>query len=285
MSATDEKVYSCKIVNTHPKNPRRFKIPSVVATGMLFDSHTGYPIMVIESTLLTTLRTATSSAIATKYLARPNNKIIGIIGNGAEALPHLHAISLVRSINNVCIYDIDKDASQSFKGSAKKLLPGIDIFICENAREVSRRSDILVTLTTKERNSSPLVLTEWIRHGTHINAVGGDSSKQIELEKSLLEKSKLVVDFRDDALLEGESHQVGEKKIYADLSQLVAKLKKGRSNDQEITVFDSVGFGMLDLQTYKLVYNIAKKLGLGKKANVAGNPRDCKNLYSSYFMY
>src|SRR5581483_7356686 len=132
----------------------------------------------------------------------------------------------------------------------------IDVNIEETAEAVARKSDILVTLTTKERDSPPLVLNDWIRDGTHINAVGGDSYRQIELEQSLLRRSKIVVDFIEDAIIEGESHQLRNELIPAQLSQLVAGNESIRNDEIDITIFDSVGFGLLDLQSYKLVYKL-----------------------------
>jgi ornithine cyclodeaminase len=183
------------------------------------------------------------------------------------------------------VYDIDKEISESFKTTAKKFLGNIDVLIGSDAEQVARKSDILVTLTTKQRDTPPLILDKWVGLGTHINAVGGDSSRQIELEKSLIQRAKLVVDFREDAIHEGESHQVGQEKIYADLSELVTNAKEGRVNDKEVTIFDSVGFGMLDLQTYKLIYKLASEENLlRKKMNVVGRPKNSKNFYESYFL-
>jgi ornithine cyclodeaminase/alanine dehydrogenase-like protein (mu-crystallin family) len=112
--------------------------------------------MLTQSTILTALRTGTVSAIATKYLARKNSQTIGIIGNGAQALPQLHAISLIRDIKRVYAYDIDEKASKSFKKGAEKLLKGLEISIVVDAEIASRESDILVTVTCKEK-----ILLQW----------------------------------------------------------------------------------------------------------------------------
>ncbi len=122
MPASDRDYFSCKIVNTHLENPSKFGIPTIIASGLLVDGLTGFPIMITESTILTALRTGIASGIATKYLAKRDSKTIGIIGNGAQALPQIHSICLVRDIKRVYAYDIDFDASKSFKNTAEKIL-------------------------------------------------------------------------------------------------------------------------------------------------------------------
>ena len=119
MIAADSDYFACKIVNTHIENSAKFNMPTVMATGLLVDVQTGFPIMLTELTILTALRTGATSAIATKYLANKRSKIVGIIGNGAQALPQLHAISLVRNFRKVLAYDIDDKASESFRITCK----------------------------------------------------------------------------------------------------------------------------------------------------------------------
>ncbi|MGC1932566.1 MAG: hypothetical protein WA667_26630 [Candidatus Nitrosopolaris sp.] len=122
--------------------------------------------------------------------------------------------------------------------------------MASNSESICSESDILVTVTCKEKNTSPIVYNEWIHDGTHINAVGGDSPNKVELEKSLLERAKVIVDFIDQAVYECESQQIPSDKIYGDLSEIVTHKKIGRIKD-EVTIFDSVGFAMEDLQVYK----------------------------------
>ncbi|PWU78894.1 MAG: hypothetical protein DLM72_20230 [Candidatus Nitrosopolaris wilkensis] len=284
MPASDRDYFSCKIVNTHLENPSRFNIPTIIASGLLVDGRTGFPIMITESTILTAIRTGIASAIATKYLAKKGSSIIGIIGNGAQALPQLHSISLVRNIRGVYAYDTDFDSSKSFMRTAGRIFNNLDITIASNSESVCSDSDILVTVTCKEKNTSPIVYDKWIRDGIHINAVGGDSPNKIELEKSLLERAKVVVDFMDQAVYEGESQQISTDKIFGDLSEIVTNRKVGRINDNEVTIFDSVGFAMEDLQVYKLVFDLAIKERVGKRVNIASRPKFSKNIYESYFL-
>lgn len=280
MPAADDKYFACKIVNTHLENPFTFNLPTIIACGVLVDGQTGYPMLLTESTILTALRTGTASAIATKYLSRKDSNSIGLIGNGAQSIPQLHAISLVRDIKTVYAYDTDKSATESFKKTVEKLL-GVEVRITDE-EIASRQSDIIVTVTCKERNTPPVVYNKWVPNGTHINAVGGDSPNKVELEKSLVERAKLVVDFRDQAVYEGEAQQVPNDKIYADLAEIVSNNME--RSDNEVTIFDSVGFAMEDLVTYKMIYHLATEQKIGKRVNIASRPKFIKNLYESYFV-
>jgi alanine dehydrogenase len=284
MIAADDDFFACKLVSTHVENNTKFGMPTVMATGVLSDVQTGYPIMITESTILTALRTGATSAIATKYLANKKSKVVGIIGNGAQALPQLHALSLIMEIERVYAHDTDHEASKLFKISAEKLLNGKAEIRVTDAKTTSSESDVLVAVTSNGLNSTPVIYENWIRNGTHINAVGGSVANQVELEKSLLDKAKVIVDFRDQAIYEGESQQIAKEQIYADLSEIVTRNKASCIGDHDITVFDSVGFAMEDLQAFKLVYDLAISQRVGKIVDIAARPTFSKNLYESYFL-
>ena len=284
MSAADEQYFSCKIVSTNPTNPNLWNMPTVMATGILVDVKTGYPVLLLESTILSALRTAATSAIATKYLANKGGKNLGIIGNGAQAMPHLHAISLIADIKQVRVFDIENRAAKSFKTTAEKLLRGrAEVILCD-AEATCMQSDILVTLTNPEINGTPVVFSSWVREGAHINAVGACAANQGELEKRLLNKAKIVVDFKDQAIHEGEIQKLSKRKICADLSDVIVHHKQPRRNESEITIFDSVGFAMQDLQTFRLIYELSTNEKVGKLVNISAKPTYSKNLYQSYFL-
>jgi ornithine cyclodeaminase len=283
MSASDDKFFSCKIVNTHKDNPTLHGLPTIIANGILVDGETGYPLMITGSTILTALRTGIASAIATKYLSNNDDKTLGIIGNGAQSLPQLHAISLVRNIQNVYIYDTDRYASKSLKKSINKLFKNVDVHISSHSQDVCSHSDILVTATCKDKYTHPIIKNEWVAEGTHINAIGGDSPNKIELDKLLIDRAKLIVDFKDQAIYEGETQQVHQSQIDSDLAAIVAGLRKGRDHEKQITIFDSVGFAMEDLQVYKLIYELAIKENMGIMMSICSIPMYSKNIYKSYF--
>ncbi len=281
MPAASSDYFGIKIVNTHPENSQKFGIPTIIACGILVDGRNGFPLLITESTILTAIRTAIASAVATKYLSRVDSKIVGIIGTGAQAIHQIHAISLIRNIESVYAFDIDRSALNLFLSTCRKIG-----FHAEekSPEELCKISDIIITATCKEKYTEPIVYNAWVREGTHINAVGGDSPGKFEIEKALLLKSKIVVDFIDQAIIEGETQQIDKTKIYAHLGEIVAKRKIGRENSKEITIFDSTGFAMEDLITYEFVFDLAKEIGIGREIDLIIKPKNPKNLYESYFI-
>lgn len=134
----------------------------------------------------------------------------------------------------------------------------------------------------QKKFTQPVVYDKWVNHGKHINAVGGDSPDKFELEKSLILRSKLVVDFIDQAVVEGETQQISKDGIYAHLGEIVSRKKRGRENANEITVFDSTGFAMEDLIAYQFVFDLTKKHSVGEEIELIAKPKNPKNLYESY---
>ena len=281
MPCADEEFFAVKLINTHPENSYKYFLPTIIGCGALIDGKNGYPVLLLESTLLTALRTAAASAVAAKYLAN-KAEIFGIIGAGVQAIPQTHALSLVFRFSRVLVYDLNPKASEQFVKTASKL--GLDANIAENAESLCKKANLITTVTCKKRDGIPIVFNSWIKEGMHINAVGGDSPGKFELEKSLLLRSKVVVDFYDQALVEGESQQLKKEETYGHLGEIISGSKKGRSNVQEITVFDSTGFAMEDLVTYKLIYELAQELNIGKRIDIIGRPTNSFDLYESYFL-
>lgn len=281
MPCADADFFAVKLINTHPENSYKYFLPTIIGCGALIDGKNGYPVLLLESTLLTALRTAAASAVATKYLAR-ESEILGIIGAGAQAIPQTHALSLVSKFSEVLVYDLNPKAPEQFKKTAGKL--GFDVTIAENSKDLCKKADLITTVTCKKRDGIPVVLDSWINQGTHINAVGGDSPGKFELEKSLLLSSKVVVDFYEQALVEGESQQLTKEQTYGHLGEIISGSKKGRSNKQEITIFDSTGFAMEDLVTYNLIYELARESNIGKRIDIIGRPKNSFDLYESYFL-
>lgn len=280
MPCADQEFFAVKLINTHPENPSAYGIPSIIGCGALIDGKTGYPTLVTESTIVTAMRTAAASAIATKYLAKESESF-GIIGAGAQAIPQMHAISLVSAFSKVYVSDVNVQAAEQFKKSASKI--GFDAEAAD-AETLCKKAELITTATCKKRDSTPVVFDRWIDQGKHINAVGGDSPGKFEIEKALLERSKVVVDFYDQALVEGEAQQLKKEETYCDLGTIVAGKKKGRESEDEITVFDSTGFAMEDLVTYTYLYELAEKFDIGKRISIIAKPKNPKDLYESYFV-
>jgi ornithine cyclodeaminase len=276
MPCSDDQLYAFKYVNGYPGNPLKGKL-SVVAIGALSDAADGYPLMISEMTLLTALRTAAAGVLAAKYLARENSKSLAIIGTGAQAEFQVLAFAGSFQLQEVRFFDTDPMAmakfSENLSGQKFRLTP------CHDPVEAVRGADIVITATAARKRQS-LFRFEDIAPGAYIFAMGGDSPGKTELSAELLEKTKVVVEYKLQSLLEGEVQQCKPDIVYAELWQLVCKHKPGRQNDQEITLFDSVGFALEDYSILRVVYDLAEKHQLGAELDLIPELNDPKNLFA-----
>ena len=281
MPVCSDKYYTFKYVNCHPKNPEQ-GLMTVVATGQLSRTDTGYPIMFSEMTLLTALRTAAATALATDLMARKDSKVLAIIGTGAQSEFLTRAISLVRNIEEVRYFDIDPLAMDKFESNMRN--SPFKLIRCEDAEEAVQGADIITTCTACKAHVD-VVKNEWIKEGVHINGIGGDCPGKTELEFSILDRSKIVVEYFDQCAIEGEIQRFGrekaQEKVFAELHELVRGEKLGRGNEKEITFYDSVGIGLEDYSALMLAYELSERYGLGEELGLIPNLKDPKNLISA----
>lgn len=252
-----------KIVNSHPRNPER-GFPTVMGILVLNSPETGFPLAIMDATLLTSYRTAAASAVATKYLARDDSSILGIIGAGTQGRFQLLGLMEVMDVDRVLIWDISEDRADRYVREMSEKTD-LDISVAGSPRDVCR-CDVLVTATPAR---SPIVRNEWIEDGTHINAIGADGPGKQELDPEILRRSKVVVDDLEQAIHGGEINvPISEglfspDAVYGELGEIVAGLKPGRTSREEVTVFDSTGLAIQDVATAKLVYEKALREGRG----------------------
>jgi ornithine cyclodeaminase len=282
MPISDNKYYTYKYVNCHPKNPET-GLMTVVATGQLSRIDTGYPLMVSEMTVLTALRTAATTALATDMMSRKDSKVHAIIGTGAQSEFLVKALNLVRDIGEVRYYDIDAAAMDKFERNMSGA--GFKLSRCGSAGEAVEGADIITTCTACKAHVDVLK-SEWITSGVHINGLGGDTEGKTELEFSILPRCKIVVEYFDQSIAEGEIQRYGreeaKQKVHAELHELVTGKKTGRDNDQEITLYDSVGIGLEDYSALRLTYDLATRHNTGHNLNLTPVQEDPKNLISVF---
>lgn len=280
MPTADKTNFAFKYVNGHPKNPESGK-QTVVGTGQLSRVEDGYPLLMSEMTLLTGIRTAATSALATSFLARENSTTLALIGTGAQSDFQLLAAKLVREITTVRYFDIDPEAMDRFERNMSD--KGFEMVRCSSAKEAVQGADI-ITVCTACKAHVDVLENSWIMDSVHINGLGGDCPGKTELEASILERTKNVVEFFDQSFIEGEIQRFSESKarelVHAELWELVTKQKLGRENANEITMFDSVGFALEDFSVLKLFYKLAERYDVGAKMNMVPDIKDPKDLYS-----
>jgi alanine dehydrogenase len=259
----DENITGVKIVNVHPGNPDH-GLPTVMALIILISPETGAPIAIMDGTYLTDIRTGAAGGIAAKYLARKDSTIIGLVGTGNQAKTQLEALFEVFDPELIKITSRTKESCEQFIREMADITP-CEIRYEEEIEEVCN-CDILVTTTPTRK---PIVKAQWIKEGTHINAIGADAVGKEELDPELLIRSKIVVDDIVQALHSGEvnvpisKHYISENDIHAQLGEVITGLKPGRTSEEEITIFDSTGLAIQDVASAHLVYvrAVSKKLG------------------------
>jgi len=260
-------ISAVKVVNVHPDNPLKYKLPTVMATIILVDPKNGAPIAIMGGTWITAMRTGAAGGVAAKYLARPDSRVIGIIGAGVQARAQLMALKeVLEEIEEVRVTDIVKAARERYAREMSEKL-GLNVKAVDNAKKAVEGADIVVTVTPSRE---PIVKSEWIRPGVHINAIGADAPGKEELDPELLKRAKIIVDDIEQASHSGEINVplakgiITREDIWAELGDVIAGLKPGRTSPNDITIFDSTGLAIQDAVTAALAYKKALEKGIGQ---------------------
>ena len=233
-----------------------------VNAGYLLEDSTGKIRTFIEANYLTDVRTAATSAIATDLLARPDAETLGVFGSGRQAAAHLAVVPRVRSFRRYLVCGRPGRDIHPFIERVSQML-GIPVEAASPAVCASE-SDVLCTCTTADQ---PLFNGKWLRPGTHLNLVGGFRPQAREIDDETVKRSRIVVDTYPGALVEAgdlliplNNGSIDRSQIVADLHELAAGVKLGRTTSQDITIFKSVGWALEDLAVALLVYEKANQL-------------------------
>ena len=255
-----------KWVNVHPGNPAKGLL-TVMAKIILNDPETGLEFADLDGTHVTDFRTGAAGGLAAKYLARPDASRLGLIGLGAQARTQLAAVLKVRPIREVVVFNRHLAHAQAFSDYVTATY-GVAARAVADARDAVRGLDIVTTTTPSDR---PIVMAEWVSPGTHINAIGADAAGKQELDPTILQAAKIVVDDWAQASHSGEINvplaqgKITPEQIYGSLGEIAAGKKPGRTDAAEITVFDSTGLIIQDLALGYAVYQRARESGLGEE--------------------
>jgi ornithine cyclodeaminase len=275
MPTADAETYGFKYVNGHPSNPGR-GYQTVTAFGVLADVHNGYPTFLAEMTVLTALRTAATSAMAAKHLARPDSSTLALIGAGSQSEFQALAFRAVLGINRVRVWDTDPDAIAKL---VRNLVPlGFDVTVGTDTRDAVAGADIVTTCTADKTNARVLGADD-IAPGVHLNAIGGDCPGKTELDPAILELGEVFVEYPPQTRIEGEIQQMPADFPVTELWRVVAGREPGRTHRDQVTVFDSVGFAIEDFSALRFVRDaVAGTIFVDDIALVA-DPEDPKDLF------
>ena len=229
-----------KAVTFYPSNAER-GIPTHMATIFLVDPQTGTPLAIMDGRLITEMRTAAVSAAATKLLASPDAKVLGILGSGVQARSHVEALSFVRQFEETRVWSPTLEHAERFAQEIGATATSVE--------EAVRDADVIVTVTS---STTPVLKGAWLKPGCHVNAVGACRPDWRELDDEAMQGSIVFVDSREGAVEESGDVILSGANIYAELGEALAG--KVPSHANETTIFKSLGMAVEDIAAATLVY-------------------------------
>lgn len=261
-----------KLLSDIPANSH-VGLPTQRSTILLADQQTGETLAVLDGRVPTRVRTAAASAVASKYLARTGSSVLGLVGAGALAAAHLEAMLVVFPIDTVIVWSRTQATVESFRRSVAHL--EVKVLTAVSIREVVEAADVVCTLTP---SVVPVVEGGWLLPGLHLNAVGArPRTSHREIDSFGMSRSRIFVDSMatavaksGDLLLAVEEGAMALDDVAGELGDVVAGTNTGRRSDTEITLFDSVGVGALDLAIGRILYDAACERAIGLAVNMSG---------------
>jgi ornithine cyclodeaminase len=279
MPIADDRTFTFKYVNGHPKNTQH-GLPTVMAFGVLADVATGMPLLISELTLTTAIRTAATSVVAARALARHNSRSMALIGNGAQSEFQALAFHHLLGIEEIHLYDTDVQATAKLMRNLQANPDARDLRISAYAstREAVRGMDIITTVTADKTNAA-ILTADMIEPGMHINGVGGDCPGKTEIPPEVLRMASVFVEFEPQTRIEGDLQHMPADFAVTELWQVLSGKQLGRVSDDQITMFDSVGFALEDFSALRFLQSSATAQGLTLPLDLIPHLDDPKNLY------
>ena len=277
MPVADSQLFAFKYVNGHPVNAQR-GIHTVMAFGALADVETGYPLLLAELTLTTALRTAATSVLAAKPLARPESRKMALIGNGAQSEFQAIAFHTLMGIDEIRVFDVDEQATAKLIRNLSAF-PALRTVRTTCTAEAVRGADIVTTVTA-DKTYATIVTPDMIEPGMHLNAVGGDCPGKTELHADVLRMGRVIVEYEPQTRIEGDIQQLPADFPVTELWRVLRGEAAGRESASQVTVFDSVGFALEDYSALRYLYTLAQQHNAGVEISLIPVATDPKNLFA-----
>jgi ornithine cyclodeaminase len=266
----DKAVFALKAICLIPGNPAR-GLDAHQGIVTLFDGETGVPTAILDASAVTEIRTAAVTAVATRELARKDARALAILGAGVQARSHLKALLQVRPFDHVRIYAPTEEHAQAVVDEAPET--DADLSVAPSAELAVSGADVVVVATSSRE---PVLSREWLSIGAHVNAVGASSPTAREIDVQTVADSALFCDSRESLRNEAgefllaitEGAIPGEEHVRAELGELLAGLKPGRSDDSELTLFRSLGLAVEDLAAAEHAVAVARSNGIGTEVEL-----------------
>jgi ornithine cyclodeaminase/alanine dehydrogenase-like protein (mu-crystallin family) len=263
--------YAAKVNANFPENPLSNGLPTIQGVVVLHDATNGAPLAIMDSIEITRLRTAAATAVAARHLARPDSRVMTMIGCGAQALSHIRAIAAVRPIERLRLFDTQPERAEAL-ARAVRIRLGVAADAVDDYRRAARESDIVVTCTPSR---APLLGLDDLSRGVFVAAVGADSEDKQEIDPHSLADCAVVVDILEQCAAIGELHHAIEAGIMTtadvrgDLGSVISGACQGRVSTEERIVFDSTGTALQDVAAAALAYDRACARDIGTLITLA----------------
>ena len=258
-----------KIVSVFPNNAEK-GIPVVPATMVLLDSDNGQVCSIMDGTYLTQLRTGAATGVGTDVLSRKDSKIAALFGVGGQSHKQLEAMLAVRDLELIKIFDINKDKAKEFEIKMNEIFKGNKVVIkcVDSSDEAVINSDIITVATT---SNVPVFDGRLVKKGAHINGIGSYTPIMQEIDEYLIKNAgkiyvdsiEAVLDEAGDLLIPISKGIVGKEVISGEIGEVISGKLNGRENEEEITIFKSVGIAAQDIVTSKEIFIKAKEKNIG----------------------
>lgn len=262
--------FAAKVNANFPQNTKMFGLPLIQGVIALCDGENGYPLALMDTMEITIIRTGAATGVAAKYLARSDTKVVTICGCGNQGRISLKALAHVLSLTRAYAFDIEEEYARRFAEDLSKET-AIEVIAVSDLAEAVKESDVCVTCTPSKKY---FLNREYVSPGTFIAAVGADNEEKHELDPALMVSNKVVVDLLGQCATVGELHHALEQglvtkaDVYAELGEVIAGKKAGRTSDDEIIIFDSTGTALQDVAAAAIVYERAVSAGMGIVLNL-----------------
>lgn len=268
----DPESMGIKVVSVMPGN-HGGEFDSHQGVVLLFETKNGCLLCIADASEITAIRTAAASGIATRLLARKDAKRLAILGSGVQASSHLRAMCCVRPIERVTVWGRSLKRARDF-ADRETDRHNVPVEAVKSAEEAVASADIVCTTTSSQ---TPILEGQWIAPGTHINAVGACLPAFRELDTDAVFRSKLYVDARESAYKEAGDFLIPKKEgaitddhIVGEIGELLLEWCDGRTHDQDMTLFKSLGVGIEDLAATHYIYEKAQKQDVGLLVDMGG---------------
>ncbi len=256
-----------KVVTVYKDNPAKYDLPNVMGTILILDEKTGAPKAIMDGGFLTAMRTGAVAGLASKYLARKNSEIHVLFGMGGMAKTHAMAVDAAMDIKKLILVSLDPtEKKEAFKEELQKDISS-EIEIADDPGKAVGEADIVTLITTA---SNPIIDYKWIKPGTHINGVGAHAPTTREIDTATVANSKVVCDLVDackaeagEFIIPAETGEWSWDKVHGSLGDIITNKISARENDEEITLFKSVGLAIQDISTAYHVYQKAMETNTG----------------------